>query len=255
MEMMARPRVLIATPHAPVAVTMTTALEARGYRVSHVFDRSVAAARAEIELDDALVMQLDEGTPRQLESYVAQCPRVGLVFVSACPRVTTAAALMQLGVVPQPYTSTELVRAVQRAVAWSHPRKRHSSPGAGQLSGTHRIDHVLVIASDASAGEVVAGLIRHSLGIRCTAVRDLDEARQSMAQPVVAVLAAPDCLLPDAGGAAFVRELVAAQIPLLPLETDGDRSDAALAAAAWKIIPELRRALDDAAAPRSSQVG
>ena len=57
-----------------------------------MFDRSVAVARAEIELDDALVLQLDEATPQQLQAHVDQCPRVGLVFVSGNSKVATAAA-------------------------------------------------------------------------------------------------------------------------------------------------------------------
>lgn len=111
--------ILIVEDEILIALEMQSLLEERGYRVAGIAaDLDEALGYADTGLDLALVdLNLRDGlTGPQIGSTLAGEHRVGVVFVTANPRLLGAGVSGTIGVLTKPTDEESLVSAVQFAL-------------------------------------------------------------------------------------------------------------------------------------------
>ncbi|MCC6525351.1 MAG: hypothetical protein IT373_22045 [Polyangiaceae bacterium] len=235
---MGRPRVIVATEDPSLAVDMMAAFDPKRYRVEHVFDSTEALLRAEVVLAHVVVLQVSELDEDLAKRCARRSHRVSLVLVSERPEVLGAADQLGARAVALPFSAVDLRTTVFESIAQAKGSRPH-------LKATPDRRRVLILAETAEHASVVGAVLEKDLGVECLTATDLTQAALALRGRPACVVADAALLVDGELGPAFVRYLEEFRVALvhLPPSQGVDVSEAGQAA--WDVIPQLRRALQE----------
>jgi DNA-binding NtrC family response regulator len=128
-----------------------------------------------------------------------------------------------------------------------------NAPALRKRSGTVEVSRLVLLAARGhNAIEVVSGLVRSSLGVRCVSARTAAEALGALhGEPRIKAVLLDRRLTVEAEGRDLHALIAERGIPVVPLRVPEDDEPAAVGRNAWEVIPPLRKAL----AARRARVG
>jgi len=120
-------------------------------------------------------------------------------------------------------------------------------------SGTVEVPRLVLLAARGhNTVEVVSGLVRTSLGVRCVAARTAAEALSALqAEPRIKAVLLDRRLTVEPEGRDLHALLSERAVPVVPLRVTEDDEPGVVGRNAWEVIPPLRKAL----AARRARVG
>jgi DNA-binding response OmpR family regulator len=239
----ARPRVVIASRDADVAVKLVSTLNPRRYRVEHVFDLSEALLRAELVLAHALVVHAPRQDPELARRCAGPGERVALVFVSERAELEALAQKLGARFVPLPIHGETFQREVFQAVAQTNERRTRAAERPRTPSGTHSVVRVLMLVSDPLHASVMGAVLHKELGVTCLPATTTERALAILEESVDCVVAEAELLMGDRDGVSIARKLTRRGIPLIPISPDQELDPGSAGQLAWDIVPQVRRSL------------
>jgi ActR/RegA family two-component response regulator len=244
---MARPRVIIASPDANVAVKLIASLNPKRYRVEHIHDLDEALLRAELVLAHSAVVHVADATADIKKRFLQSIDR-GLTLVLVSPSATVADAAAEIGAryLSVPFAVQDVKRVVYRAVSDAHALRSDD-----QLSGARSVAmqsanterRVVLLVRDLDAAQIMAAVFRSQLAVGCPTATKAVEVIAQLADGVDCLVADAELLVTSEEGASLARKLARRGVPVVPLGMSEELDSSSAGQLAWSIVPQVRRIL------------
>ncbi len=242
----ARPRVIIASPDANVAVKLIASLNPKRYRVEHIHDFNEGLLRAELVLAHAAVIHLEAAPPEIVKRCGQSVDRgLSIVLVSASPEVEAASLHLGGRFLPIPFQVQDCKRVVFRAVSDAHAQRSEEQPliGRSAASSSGRERRVMLLLADGECAEIMAAVVRSQLSVTCDVATSAADGIALLTRSYECVVADPELIFTSEEGASLARKLARRGLTVLPLGLS-DGMDASIAGQlAWDVVPQVRRTL------------